>query len=254
MMILTLEEGVITLIALGLFFLMYFRQEKTEELVKEAFEFLELFFFGFLFVFPTIWTAGIILKILLFIAGVNFFPSIIELGLLGIFSWMLALWTGVPNKIYQWATQTQPKKFVRRPLKNESFLKISDKKIGGKKMIKKIVLVGLLLFSGCLSSIHANEGHTDVAVEKKMIDYSGSEGGSGSHYILITDKGPFEVDRPILDIFDSSKNPDIIFGRIAEGQRYRIHHYGYRIDWLYDYPIVTGADKLRENKEEAITR
>ncbi len=98
-----------------------------------------------------------------------------------------------------------------------------------------------ILSSGCLSDIHVNEGYTNVTVQKKFVDFSGKT----SHYLIVTDNGVFEIDRPLLDTFNQSRNPDVVYSQIVEGREYRIHYYGYRIDWLYDYPIVVGAQEQK---------
>ena len=95
--------------------------------------------------------------------------------------------------------------------------------------------------SGCLAGIHANEEFTEVTVKSKLVDNSGTE----SFYLLITDKGVFEVDRPKYDSLNESRNPDIVFPSIEEGKSYTLHHYGYRIDFIYDYPIVVGAVEIK---------
>lgn len=110
--------------------------------------------------------------------------------------------------------------------------------------MKKIIIlffIMAILSSGCLQDIHANGGYTDVVINKKFIDIGEGWFGTSSHYILATDKGLFEIDRPILDIFNQSRNPDMVYSKIAEGKKYRLRHYGYRIDWLYEYPIAVEA-------------
>ena len=111
--------------------------------------------------------------------------------------------------------------------------------------MKAITIIALLflitLSSGCLESVHANGGYTDVTVTKKFIDYSKDD----SHYLLTTDKGMFEVNRPLFDTFNQSRNPDLVYSKISEGKQYRLYHYGYRIDFLYEYPIVVGVDELK---------
>lgn len=87
------------------------------------------------------------------------------------------------------------------------------------------------------AGLHWNEGFTQATIQKKMVDYS----KDGSHYLLKTDKGMFEVDRPLLDSFNSDRNADIVFNSIEEGKTYTLHHYGYRIDVIYAYPIVVGV-------------
>jgi hypothetical protein len=111
-------------------------------------------------------------------------------------------------------------------------------------LMKKIIIVALIMIAnlstGCLESIHANEGYTDALIEKKFIDVS----REGSHYLLVTDKSTFEVNRPLLDTFNQSRNPDVVYSKIIEGKKYRLHHYGFRIDWLYEYPIVVEAAQI----------
>lgn len=108
------------------------------------------------------------------------------------------------------------------------------------KILAIIILVAIA-FSGCLSDYHFGEDYTDVTVQKKMIDVS----KEGSHYLLVTDKGVFEVDRPLMDYFSKEINPDAVYSKIEEGRRYKLHHYGYRIDFEYDYPIVVGAEEIK---------
>lgn len=112
--------------------------------------------------------------------------------------------------------------------------------------MRPIIIISLLFFivlsSGCLSSVHSNEGYTDVVVTKKFIDYSKEE---GSHYLLTTTKGMFEVDRPLFDTFNQSRNPDLVYSGISENKSYRLYHYGYRVDWLYEYPIVVDVIEIK---------
>lgn len=118
------------------------------------------------------------------------------------------------------------------------FNKLLKSSINVKCMVCGALFI-IILFSGCLSSIHLGEGYDVVTVKKKFIDVS----DEGSHYVLVTDKGLFEVDRPLLDMFDPTRNPDLAWAKIEEGKTYKIHYYGYRIDFIYDYPIVVGTEK-----------
>jgi hypothetical protein len=110
-----------------------------------------------------------------------------------------------------------------------------------KKILALCVLTVIIISaSGCLSDIHINEGTTNVTVQKKFVDYS----EKNSHYIIVTNKGVFEIDRPLLDTFNQYRNPDVVYSGITEGRTYQIHYYGFRIDWIYDYPIVTEAHEI----------
>ncbi len=113
--------------------------------------------------------------------------------------------------------------------------------------VKVLPLVFTVLVLGMLSTgmawAHFNEGYTDVNVVGKHIDYSKSDSGTQSHYVVVTDKGAFEVDTPLIDrIFNiENRNADVNYAKIEIGKTYTFHTYGYRIDILWVYPIVTGV-------------
>lgn len=67
-----------------------------------------------------------------------------------------------------------------------------------------------------------------------------------SHYDIYTDKGVFEIGIPSIDrIFNErffsmdERNAKIIYDPIQKEKSYRLHSYGYRIDILNVYPIIT---------------
>ena len=103
-----------------------------------------------------------------------------------------------------------------------------------------IVMVIGLLVTG-MAWAHWNEQYIDINVIGKHIDYSKSDSGTQSHYVVVTDKGAFEVDTPLIDrIFNmESRNADVNYAKIEPGKSYIFHTYGYRIDILWVYPIVT---------------
>ena len=103
-----------------------------------------------------------------------------------------------------------------------------------------IVIVLGLLVTG-MAWAHWNEQYIGVNVIGKHIDYSKSDSGTQSHYVVVTDKGAFEVDTPLIDrIFNmESRNADVNYAKIESGKSYTFHTYGYRIDILWVYPIVT---------------
>ena len=98
-----------------------------------------------------------------------------------------------------------------------------------------LVIVSMVSVSGCLSDVHANGEYTTVNVTEKHIDSGGS---SDSAYVIVTDKGLFEINRPLLDTFNSARNPDTLYAMVQPNHSYVFHTYGYRLDWDYDYPIV----------------
>jgi len=114
------------------------------------------------------------------------------------------------------------------------------------KGIGAFMLLGLvLLASGCLENLHAEEGYTTATVSRMFIDYSGTtKGTSGSHYVVVTDKGNFEIDRPWRDSFNPAANSDLLWAQVKEGRTYRFHHYGYRFDFMYEYPMIVGAEEI----------
>jgi hypothetical protein len=111
--------------------------------------------------------------------------------------------------------------------------------------VKVLPLALIVLILGMLSTgmawAHWNEGYTDVKVIGKHIDYSKTDSGTQSHYVVVTDKGAFEVDTPLIDrIFNmASRNADVNYAKIDAGKSYTFHTYGYRIDIIWVYPIIT---------------
>lgn len=93
---------------------------------------------------------------------------------------------------------------------------------------------------GCLADLHANDSHVNARVLEKHIDHSGDE----SFYVVVTDQGPLEINRPVLDTFNSSRNPDVLYGEIQVNHSYRFHTYGFRFDPTYDYPIIVDVTEI----------
>ena len=106
-----------------------------------------------------------------------------------------------------------------------------------------ILVLGLL--STGMAWAHLNENYVDASVIGKHIDYSNEGSGTTSHYVVVTDKGTFEIDTPLWDrIFNMDiSNADVNYAKIETGKSYTFHTYGYRIDILWVYPIVTGVEK-----------
>jgi hypothetical protein len=121
--------------------------------------------------------------------------------------------------------------------------------------VKILPLAVLLLVLGMLSTgmawAHWNEQYTNVKVIGKHIDYSNTDSGTQSYYVVVTDKGPFEVDTPLIDrIFNmGSRNADVNYAKIDAGKSYIFHTYGYRIDILWKYPIVTDVENTDNNTD-----
>jgi hypothetical protein len=87
---------------------------------------------------------------------------------------------------------------------------------------------------------HLNEKYIENAtINKAFIDKTVT-----SHYIIITDKGAYEIGKPLLDIFNNSRNANVNWAKIKEGRTYNLHSYGYRIDFLYVYPIVVDVQEI----------
>jgi len=116
-----------------------------------------------------------------------------------------------------------------------------------------VALVLFFLALGIVSAIVVSsyfEEHIEtVLVTKMFIDPSKD---SGSHYVLTTDKGVFEVDRPLNKITDPDANPDKIWGQLHEGKFYKISYLGWRIDFAYQYPFVFHVEEVDEPKNNSI--
>lgn len=110
-----------------------------------------------------------------------------------------------------------------------------------------LVILVLGLLSTGMAWAHWNGNYIDASVIGKHIDYSNSGSGTQSHYVVVTDKGAFEIDTPLWDrIFNmGTSNADVNYAKIEIGQSYTFHTYGYRIDILWIYPIVVGVEKSR---------
>jgi hypothetical protein len=108
-----------------------------------------------------------------------------------------------------------------------------------------ILVLGLL--STGMAWVHLNGNYVDINVIGKHIDYSNDGSGAQSHYVVVTDKGAFEVDTPLWDrVFDmGTSNADVNYAKVEIGKSYKFHTYGYRIDILWVYPIVTGVEENR---------
>jgi hypothetical protein len=111
--------------------------------------------------------------------------------------------------------------------------------------VRVLPLVLLILVLGILSTgmawAHWNERYIDVNIVGKHIDYSKTDSGTQSHYVVVTDKGVFEIDTPLIDrIFNmENRNADVNYAKIEPGKSYTFHTYGYRIEVIWVYPIVT---------------
>jgi hypothetical protein len=115
-----------------------------------------------------------------------------------------------------------------------------------------IILAILTLVSSGMAWAHWNEQYIDAKVIDKYVDISrfyckyGSDCATKSHYYIYTDKGTFEAGIPSIDrtfnenIFgmDTGK-AKIIYDSIEKEKTYKFHAYGYRIDILNVYPVVT---------------
>jgi hypothetical protein len=119
-------------------------------------------------------------------------------------------------------------------------------------IIYGIILVTLLLVTSGMAWAYLNEQYVDAKVIDKYVYVSSFyckrdyECQHRSHYDIYTDKGVFEVGIPPIDrIFNErffsmdEKNAKIIYDPIQKEKSYRLHSYGYRIDILNVYPIVT---------------
>jgi|GEM_PF-3429728 hypothetical protein len=83
----------------------------------------------------------------------------------------------------------------------------------------------------------------DVTVSRTYVDVGGTKDDPESYYVVVTDKGSFEVDNGILlGIW----NADDLFGQIKEGHKYRITTKGKRYqNWfMQELPYIIKADPI----------
>ena len=112
-----------------------------------------------------------------------------------------------------------------------------------------VVILGLLLFlvgypiayvaQGCGSFGPAKT--QDVTVQRLYVDSGSNE--SGSHYMVGTDKGVFEVENGwLLGLW----NADELYSKMKDGHRYRITTKGNKVVGFFfqEYPYVTAVEAL----------
>jgi hypothetical protein len=131
--------------------------------------------------------------------------------------------------------------------RNNKEVKILDRPI----IIYGIILITLLLVTSGMAWAHLNEQYVDARVIDKYVHITSFYCKYGcttdrSHYDIYTNKGTFEIGIPSIDrIFNENifsmnqRNAKIIYDPIQKEKSYRLHSYGYRIDILNVYPIVT---------------
>ena len=123
-------------------------------------------------------------------------------------------------------------------------------------IIYAIIIITLILVTSGMAWVHLNEQYVDAKVIDKYVyissfyckrDYDCIH---RSHYDIYTDKGVFEIGNPSIDrIFNErffsmdERNAKITYDPIQKEKSYRLHTYGYRIDILNVYPIVTDFKK-----------
>jgi hypothetical protein len=122
----------------------------------------------------------------------------------------------------------------------------------GAIIICVIILAILTLVTSGMAWANWNEQYVDAKVIDKYVDISrfycrySSDCTTRSHYDIYTDKGTFEIGIPSIDrIFNENifsmdmGKAKIIYDPIKKEKSYKLHSYGYRIDILNVYPIVT---------------
>lgn len=82
----------------------------------------------------------------------------------------------------------------------------------------------------------------DVTVFRTYIDIGG-EKKTESHYVVVTDKGSFEVDNGLLL---GMWNADDIFGQMQQGKKYRITSKGKRYQnmFMQEFPYIIKVENI----------
>lgn len=85
----------------------------------------------------------------------------------------------------------------------------------------------------------------DATVNRLYVDHK----GEGSHYMVGTDKGVFEVQH---SWWAGVNNADEIYSRFREGKRFQITTKGNKfVGWYFqEYPYVTDASEIQPSKVE----
>lgn len=109
-----------------------------------------------------------------------------------------------------------------------------------------VILVVLLIISGIVFSMSwrfwmgvngwGPRRTVDTVVTKTYIDND----KQGSHYMVATDSGVYEVDN---GWWLGVTNADEIYGGLKEGHRYHLNTKGNKLTWYYGiqyYPYITG--------------
>jgi len=103
-------------------------------------------------------------------------------------------------------------------------------------------IFGIMILS-LLTAIYSSQksGEYSVTVTDKHIDHSTDD---GSHYMVTTDKGVFEVDNgPFIDVW----NADEIYGNLHIGKKYNIKTKGIKAVNMFAqwYPYITAYEEAR---------
>ena len=84
----------------------------------------------------------------------------------------------------------------------------------------------------------------DVTVSRAYVDVGGTKEDPESYYVVVTDKGSFEVDNGVLlGIW----NADDLFGQLKEGHNYRITTKGRRYQnfFMQELPFIIKVEELK---------
>lgn len=102
-----------------------------------------------------------------------------------------------------------------------------------------IFVVGMLVFGGLYN--RCTDHHVTVTVQGK--EY---QSGQYGRYLIFTDGTTYKnSDTFWYWKFDSSD----IYGRIEEGETYKMHVYGWRIPFLSSYPNIISMEKYNNTGE-----
>lgn len=111
-----------------------------------------------------------------------------------------------------------------------------------------LVIIGFVAIIVGIPACHLTNGtggfgpvkRQEVTIQRLYVD---SAGKSGSHYMVGTDKGVFEVAN---GVFLGIWNSDELYSSLKEGKRFRLTTKGNRNVgfWMQEYPYVIGVELL----------
>lgn len=102
-----------------------------------------------------------------------------------------------------------------------------------------IIAIGLFALLAFLP--HTDRATLDVKVDKSERVTTGSGDSTSSKYLVFTDKGVYQNTDSLIE---GKWNSSDVYGKIREGECYRLETYGWRVQFLSWYPNIVSAQPV----------